>query len=76
MSAGTATPFPRLDCTHAEADDRLMFHVQDILSQRSEHTTIILLSGDTDVLYDYYTISQSIGEFLASKSSGSFAIQG
>ena len=49
MSAGTATPFPRLDCTHAEADDRMMFHVQDILSQRSEPTTITLLSGDTDV---------------------------
>ena len=25
MSAGT-TPFPRLDCTHKEADDRMMFH--------------------------------------------------
>ena len=49
MSAGTATPFPRLDCTHAEADDRMTFHVQDILSQRSEPTTITLLSGDTDV---------------------------
>ena len=49
VSAGTATPFPRLDCTHAEADDRMMFHVQDILSQWSEPTTITLLLGDTGV---------------------------
>ena len=40
MSAGTATHSSTIDCTHAEADDRMMFHVQDILSQRSEPTTI------------------------------------
>ena len=32
VSAASASPFPRLNCTHEEADDRMMFHVQDILS--------------------------------------------
>jgi hypothetical protein len=29
VSAARTSPFPRLDCTHEEAD-RMMFHVQDI----------------------------------------------
>ncbi|KAK5888952.1 hypothetical protein CesoFtcFv8_015000 [Champsocephalus esox] len=49
VSAGCASPFPRLNCTHEEADDRMMFHVQDILSHRSGPTSITLSSGDTDV---------------------------
>jgi hypothetical protein len=27
---GRASPCPRLDCTHEGADDRMMFHIQDI----------------------------------------------
>ncbi|KAK5898293.1 hypothetical protein CgunFtcFv8_015724 [Champsocephalus gunnari] len=49
VSAGCASPFPRLNCTHEEAEDRMMFHVQDILSHRSGPTSITLSSGDTDV---------------------------
>ena len=51
VSAGRVrvSPFPRLDCTHEEADDRMMFHVQDILSHQSGPTSITLSSGDTDV---------------------------
>ena len=49
VSAGCASLFPRLNCTHKEADDRMMFHVQDILSHRSGPTSITLLSGDMDV---------------------------
>ena len=49
VSRGRASPFPRLDCTHEEADDRMMFHIQDVLCHRTDPTTITLLSGDTDV---------------------------
>ena len=49
VSAGHASHFPRLNCTHEEADDRMMFHVQDIVSYRSGPTSITLSSGDTDV---------------------------
>ncbi len=47
--SGHASPFPRLDCMHEEADDRMMFHIQDILCHRSGPTSITLFSGDTDV---------------------------
>ena len=40
--AGRACPFPRLDCTHEEADDRMMFHVQDILLHQCGPTSITL----------------------------------
>ena len=49
VSAGRALLFPRLNCTHEETDDRMMFHVQDILSHRTGPTSLTLLSGDTDV---------------------------
>ena len=49
VSNGRASPFARLDCTHEEADDQMMFHIQDILCHQSDPTTITLLSGDTDV---------------------------
>ena len=49
VSTGRASQFPRLDCTHEEADDRMMFHVQDILCRLGQHTSITLSSGDTDV---------------------------
>ena len=42
-------PFTRLNCTHEEADDRMMFHVQDIPSHRSGPTSLTLSSGDMDV---------------------------
>ena len=38
VSAGSASLLPRLNCTHEEADDRMMFHVQDIVSPRSGPT--------------------------------------
>ena len=47
VSAGCASP--QLNCKHEEADDRMMFHVQDILSRRSGPTSMTLSSGDTDV---------------------------
>ena len=56
VSGGYASAFPRLDCTHEEADDRMMIHVQDILRHRSHATSITLLSGDTDVLYPLYIL--------------------
>lgn len=46
VSAGCA---PRLNSTHEEADDRMIFHVQDILCHRSGTTSLTLSSGDTDV---------------------------
>ena len=56
VSAGHAALFPRFNCTNEEADDRMMFHVQDILSHRSGPTSLMRLSGDRDVfvclLYD------------------------
>jgi len=27
VSASCASPFPRLNCTHKEADDRMMFRI-------------------------------------------------
>ena len=47
----SASLFPWLNCTHEEADDRMMFHVQDIVSPRSGpiHASVTLSSGDTDV---------------------------
>ena len=47
--AGCASVFHQLNCTHDEAHDRMMFHVQDILSCQSGPTSMALLSGDTDV---------------------------
>ena len=50
VSAGYASVFPQLNSTHEEANVRMMFHVQDILSHPSGPTSMTLLSGDTDVL--------------------------
>ena len=49
VSAGCASPFSRFNCTHEQADDRMMFHVQDVVSHRSGPTSITPSSGDTDV---------------------------
>lgn len=49
MSAGCASPFPRLNFTHEEVDDRMMFHVQDIVIHRTGPTFLMLSSGDTGV---------------------------
>ena len=49
VSSGRASLFPRLDCRHEEADDLMMFHIQDIVSHPTNSATITLLSGDTDV---------------------------
>ena len=49
VSAGCASSFPQLNCTHEEADDRMMFHVQNILSHRLGPTSITLSSSDADV---------------------------
>ena len=40
--AGCASVFPQLNCTHEEAHDRMMFHVQDILSRQSGPTSMAL----------------------------------
>ena len=48
VSAASDTPFPRLNCKHEEADDRMMFHLQDILSHHIGSTSLTLSSGDTD----------------------------
>ena len=50
VSAGYASVFPQLNSTHEEANVRMMFHVQDMLSRPSGPTSMTLLSGDTDVL--------------------------
>ena len=50
VSAGCGSVFPQLNCTHEEANDRMMFHVQDMLSRPSGPTSMTLLSDDTDVL--------------------------
>lgn len=49
VSAECTSPFPQLNCSHEEADDRMMFHVQHILTHRTGPTSLSLLSGDTDV---------------------------
>lgn len=49
VSARGALPFPQLNCTHEEADDRMLFHIQNILSTRSGPTSITVSTGDTDV---------------------------
>ena len=49
VSTGCASPISRLNCKHEEADDRLIYHVRDILSHWSGPTSITLSSGDTDV---------------------------
>jgi hypothetical protein len=49
VSAECASFFPRLNCTHEEADDSMMFHVQDILNHQAGPTSLVLSSGDTDV---------------------------
>ena len=72
VSAGSASLFPRLNCTHEEADDRMMFHVQDIVSHRSGPTSVTLSSGDTDV---FVSLLYQIGETWASTSCGLSAIQ-
>lgn len=50
VSDGHVHHFPLLDCAHEEADDRIMFHVQVILSDRSSPTSVTVFSADTDVL--------------------------
>ena len=56
VSAGCASPFPQLNCTHKEADNRMMFHVQEILSHHP--TSMMLSSGDTDIfVYLLYHIT-------------------
>lgn len=75
VSAGCASPFPRLNCTHKEADDRMMFHVQDILSHRQDLHPLRCHQVTQMSLCACYTTSQSIGEILVSKSSGSSATQ-
>ena len=60
VSARCASLFPQLNCTHEEADDRMMFHVQEILRRRSGSTSMTLLSADTDVfvcLLYHFTVS-------------------
>ena len=57
VSAGCASVFPQLNCTHEEADDRMMFHIQDILSRRSGPTSMTLSSGDTDVFVCHLTVN-------------------
>ena len=49
MSAGHVHHFPLLHCTHEEADDRIMFHIQVILSDRTSPTSVTVFSADTDV---------------------------
>ena len=49
VSAKCVSPFHRLNCTHKEADDRMMFHVQNILSHRSGPTSMTWSLSDTDV---------------------------
>ena len=49
VSAGCASLFPTLNCTHKEADDEMMFHVQAILSHQSGPTSMTWTLGDTDV---------------------------
>ena len=49
VSAGHVHHFPLLDCTHEEADDRIMFHIQVILSDRASSTSVTVFSADTDV---------------------------
>ena len=65
VSAGCASRFPQLTCTHEEADDRMMFHVQDMLSCQSRPTSMTLLSGDTDVfvclLYHFLVSWRDLG---------------
>ena len=65
VSTGSASSFPRLNCTHEEADDRMMFHVQDIVSHHSEPISVTLSSGDTDVfvslLYHFTVIWRDLG---------------
>ena len=36
VSNGHASLFAHLDCTHKEADDRIMFHIQDILCHQTD----------------------------------------
>ena len=43
--------FLRLNCTHEEADDRVTFHVKDILRHRSEPTFMTLSLGATDDVF-------------------------
>ena len=49
VSAGCASLFPGLNCTHEDADDIMMFHIQDILRHHEGPTSLTLSSGDTDV---------------------------
>ena len=49
VSAGHVHHCPLLDCTHEEADDRIMFHIQVILSDRTSSTSVTVFSADTDV---------------------------
>ena len=52
MSAGCASIFPQLNCTDEEADGKIMFHVQNMLRFQLGSTSMMQLSGYTDVL-DY-----------------------
>ena len=72
VAAGHAHHFPLLDCTHEKADDRIMFHVQVILSDRSIPTSITVFSADTDVLVH---LSTNCGDIWALQNSGLYAIQ-
>ena len=49
VSAGYAYPVPWLNSTHEEADDRMIFYIQNILCHHSGTTSLTLSSGDTNV---------------------------
>ena len=64
----SALPFPQLNWTHdhEETDDKMLFHMQNILSTQSGPTSIAVSAGDKDVLFE----SQwSTREILASNST-------
>ena len=50
VSTGYVSVFPQFNSMHEEANVRMIFHVQDMLSCSSGPTSIALLSDDTDVL--------------------------
>ena len=66
----------KLNCTHMEVDDRMMFHVQDILSHRSGPASMTWSLGDTDVfLCLLYYVKVSWKDFGLQKLIGSFVTQ-
>ena len=68
---------PELSCSHEEADDRILFHIQHITNDRTDISSIVVATEDTDVIVSllYHQLesfkNKSLLSLWLNKGSGS-----